>query len=815
MRSYFLPRLLSFLLIAMPFFARAQNCQLSIQANTNMPVIVKFGPTMLTPVAGYNGLPLPGNCNQWTISFSGSAGPFSKAVFTNETAPGGTTTITNPGTISINGRTIGNTGMQLPVSGNFNIQLFGPSGTPITVKLNMQSSGNNGGGGPDVNPGNGDIQNADLNTYKMGSAVYDAIALASNGNQALKIKILAQYANVDPTQIATAYANNRFLYPLALQLSAGGAPESAFNLQSALSAAGGLNVTDFAVALTDFIVKRTKEELNAAFFVKLKTTLEDPKFNDLRIMFPQTYRSLLLIGDDIYNYNRYLTTLKENFEADLNALPDNFPALVENNEDFFNQYPMLKATLLSGNYMAKSLLINKENPGIMIEHFPAEYFAQQGVNPNFAASISALQLFSVSLKDTASGAEASYWASTAIVRQMLQNDSSFKYYLGLLYQKASTTYASATFKNGMTLASVINKVPVDSYFMYKGFISELTSKTNALNNMLRSYSKASNDSLAVEQYYSYYNASLDILEYSTKALQLPYIHEPLPAGVKNVFTVAQAAGELVVDINRKRYASAVANAVTIYDLVRNRHHDTEVNRLQGIVVSAQRAGNQVEAAQAQANLDKTKNTPAVSQAFFRYGTFMATMLDAKSSDEMQDAIENFALPAGSSRIKRETPFNVSVNAYCGLYGGYERITPNPRNDDFKLNSFGLTAPVGIAISTGKRRFLDIHTKTNPMNHWSYSAFVSLIDLGAIASYRFENDTAQVPEIQLKNILSPGLFLSVGLPKCPISVNLGAQMGANLRSISSAGADYENSIYWRYSLSICVDIPVLNLYTKSN
>jgi hypothetical protein len=63
-------------------------------------------------------------------------------------------------------------------------------------------------------------------------------------------------------------------------------------------------------------------------------------------------------------------------------------------------------------------------------------------------------------------------------------------------------------------------------------------------------------------------------------------------------------------------------------------------------------------------------------------------------------------------------------------------------------------------------------------------------------------------------VSPGLFWSVGIPKTPISVNLGAQFGPNLRKVNDTTNDFSEKAYVRYSMSICVDIPLLNLYSKT-
>jgi hypothetical protein len=120
-------------------------------------------------------------------------------------------------------------------------------------------------------------------------------------------------------------------------------------------------------------------------------------------------------------------------------------------------------------------------------------------------------------------------------------------------------------------------------------------------------------------------------------------------------------------------------------------------------------------------------------------------------------------------------------------------------------SYGLTAPVGVALSCGHGwRYA-----------WSTSIFFSFVDVGAIAAFRFQGDSTieQIPSaIQLKDIVSPGIIISFGLPCCPISINAGYQMGPNLFSVASTSNDYRNMPYHRVSGSVCVDIPLIDFYT---
>ncbi len=108
-------------------------------------------------------------------------------------------------------------------------------------------------------------------------------------------------------------------------------------LSKATLAVGGMDVTNFALGLSDFLMERTKTELNNVFFVRFREQLNREEMKDLKILFPATVAVLNLIGDEIYQYDLYLTGLRVAFEKDLNALLKNIPAVVENHksEEFF------------------------------------------------------------------------------------------------------------------------------------------------------------------------------------------------------------------------------------------------------------------------------------------------------------------------------------------------------------------------------------------------------------------------------------------------------------------------------------------------
>ncbi len=577
------------------------------------------------------------------------------------------------------------------------------------------------------------------------------------------------------------------------------------------SSLGGISIpNEILLGVTDWIVKRTKQELSVYFFDHFKKQIE--KYPDLRTVFPQTYRSLEVLGEEIYNYQRYLKVFRAAFQNDARQLTNNFPSILENHPEFFEKHPELAATLNSGFYVANALQ-DKMHPGVILNDYPSEFM--DPLDPNWKGALQTLQLISASLRDTASEShpDSVYWVSSKQIKELVKDKVAFKIYLGLIYQQARTKYDSIQFetKNGdTTLVGIFDKMALkyDSvYSNYSGFIMHFSEKTNKLNTLIKDHKVADNDSSAFQLYYDYYNAVIDLLQQCTEISKLPFIKERIPDladTLKKYFDVVHTSADLFLNIKEHNYSSAVANAVHIYDLVK--------------ATPGQEASEDTFFSVAFRDTLRTFNQAKGN--LLRYGAFLAAISEADKPEEVQKVIETFALPQGSSRIKRQSIFNVSLNAYCGLFVGNEVIKEvDPKNPFEHFNSFGLTAPIGISISKGYQ-YLPWPISEIPLfNHsevgWASTWFISLVDLGSVAAYRFSNETAeQVPTIQLGDIFPPGLFWSLGVPKSPLSFTLGAQVGPNLRKVNDTKNDYSNNTYIRYSVSTCVDLPILNLYTKS-
>jgi len=173
---------------------------------------------------------------------------------------------------------------------------------------------------------------------------------------------------------------------------------------------------------------------------------------------------------------------------------------------------------------------------------------------------------------------------------------------------------------------------------------------------------------------------------------------------------------------------------------------------------------------------------------------------AKDSKDVEKAIESFALPSGSYSIKRSSAFNVSLNSYPGILAAYDFTQIEGKS----TSAFapGFTAPVGLSVAFGNVRLL---------GNTSLGIFVPLIDIGAVTRLHLDGDssTETLPELNFKNIFSPGLYLTVGIAKSPFSVNFGGQYGPELKKIGS-DINYQS---FRLGIGLTIDIPLFNLYTR--
>lgn len=391
-----------------------------------------------------------------------------------------------------------------------------------------------------------------------------------------------------------------------------------------------------------------------------------------------------------------------------------------------------------------------------------------------------------------------YWVPADEILDMIDNSDPtlLTIYLGLVYQKVNPIKIKES--GTLTYGDLIKNVSEA-----KEFIENIVEQIKISQEELNAIRLKTTIEITLDDYIKYLDSSVRVLRiFSDSNLVKNYISSLPDSDMQrkkmeffwkqydSILEGVNATYSIYVNAKQKNYSLVVSNVRTLYQMRYNskvltdNEHIEKINRVISFLIEK--------------------------------GQFISSVAEAKSSEEVYNAIDKFAAPIGSSRTKRLSKSNIALNAYCGLFLGHEQL--QKIDDNHVFNTYGITAPIGISISQGHRIFpwpLNQIGKSREQG-WSSTWFISLIDIGAIAAYRFTNTTAeQVPTIELKDIVSPGLFWSLGIPKTPLSLNFGAQIGPNLRKVNDTINDYSNTTYIRYSFSIVVDIPLLNFHTNSN
>ncbi len=612
---------------------------------------------------------------------------------------------------------------------------------------------------------------------------YDALALAGTLNEDdfftldssanSSLSILAKYYDGRNKQLGVRafrdyFQKNDFLKSFFPQ--GGSAGISTFDLSGVKPAKfspagiGGLNVVNVADGLAKFLVDRTKAEISLAFFREFKDELTKEENEPFGLLFPQTYATLVVVDEDIYNYPRYLQSLQSAYRKDLGNLFPNVSRLLNLPKyDAFFKGDIVRS-LVRQSMVPAQMFVTGEHPAVILNHLARVDFKHNKLT-NLEGSFKLLNLFSQSLiaRDSTRG----QWISISDLDALLTMKHALDIYAGLLFQQAG----------GLTFDR-IGGGKVSFQQILKGFrdannglrslgvrLERFVSRANSIDETIGGNALAPGITMkSSPNYFSMSQSVLDLVREGSEFVR----DNNLATEKDTLFLQSMAyANELALDARQKNYGSAVINMV-------------------GLLYNA---------------LDEKKFKLPKAKVL-KYGSFMAAVAKAETADDIQKAIEAIALPVGSSSHKKLAKFNISLNTYVGGFYGTEKLDDLAELSDADV--FGVWAPLGIAFSWGLSK----------LDHGSLSLFATLIDIGAVTAFRFQDETESLPEIQLKNIFAPGFYLNYGLPKVPLTIGAGLQWGPNLRKITKETLSVTGTNGYRISVVAAVDIPILNFYTAA-
>lgn len=650
--------------------------------------------------------------------------------------------------------------------------------------------------------------------YEAGYIYYDAIKLDVSTDVKLKRKILDSY-KVDWTNPDS----NPYLSSLIRSCTSN---EHNLTLPSLLTNLGNTDVTTFAAGLARFLAERAKEELNEAFFSKMKEQLN--AYPELKTVFPKTSSFLNII--ETYSYASVFQVLKESFETDVQNLAVNLynikdltsadckeevicgvgkkdckpyndcEARLQTLNDFFKTEV--------GQWLGLGLFTVKEtqqssNPAALIKSVTGslEFKALKGflqTNDHLSYNItSSIELGNFISQSLISKTDQQTWINPQELNVLFKNDNTTKIYLGLLLamcQKGDVTIDYYDSKNSVVSLKSILLTSYINFTDIVNLIKNTHTVFNSANNAVRKIVAASDKSVesdpqSLYTYYRTFTASLKPIIHSQ--LLKTYISDKFCEQYDTIEKYLNPSIDLVYHISTKKYSAAVYDASIL------------LSNINGFVDSK-----------------KKHSLKPVTKSFVKYGILISTVANAQTSDEVKQAIEASVLPVGSSSIKRKSAWSISINSYVGPFYGiaHSTVQDTLRNSSTKkldtitkavtYKTFGLSAPIGLSFNRGFKC------------GWGITLSVQVLDLGALVNfYLTEGDKASLPadfKIKLSDILSPGIQLAINIPKTPLTIMGGVQYVPALHNASqiSSNPAVLSPVAWRGQISIVVDIPLYNL-----
>lgn len=396
--------------------------------------------------------------------------------------------------------------------------------------------------------------------------------------------------------------------------------------------------------------------------------------------------------------------------------------------------------------------------------------------------------------EIAKGVGVDRWISREQFRQVMEDTLSRAAYLGLLYQRL----ANATDSEYVTPEGIAQVSTQLIYTIYD--IDDLKATLK--------YKKNLGKRITFQDYYPFIRSTVDFLN---TIINAPIGEQPLSAKyeeLKDFASISDQSLALFENIFAKDYGKSIQNLVNMFSYI----WAIDVLDAQEDQRLIQDLRNQIALGGSNESYEKQlrkleRKTDRLKKALLTYGSFMAEIVAAEDANAVKAALKAAAVPPGSSSVKRTSKWNLALNAYFG--GGYYRETLNtdalPKEEQTS-GSIGLSVPVGLTLTRG----------SIGLKNWSYSLFMPILDLGVVTAFRIdeqnENRSGDLPELSFSNLIAPGAYFIVNVPKSPFSISAGAQFGPQVRTITVNGADIQSSA-WRYGVTATIDVPIFNLFNR--
>jgi len=522
-------------------------------------------------------------------------------------------------------------------------------------------------------------------------------------------------------------------------------------------------------AVGTLIAERFKEDLTTIYLTKFKDKLEKSEFyNEIKILFPATTQ--LLDQVDIFTYFSLGNQWKSAFQKDLDAMPDNLMAFMDKIEADHPDW--IKPGLVP--YLELTIEVGVR---LLYGYHPVEIlnaldiaFSGKKADPDYQLIYQALHtanLFQENLQrveQSSAGQDtpktAITWINFSEFENLLVKPKGLEYFLALIYLQDKDFFSQ----------SKVGELMVKSQDFLEHYLNPCLDILNRIK-ILEEKSTSTK-----EDYLTYMELAVALFQ-DTYTLIAPEGKES-PV----IFEIVESTLDIFQSIYQKDYYGVIADALFILD--------------------------KIEA-------DNTNEVTGGMRAVRSFAAFIEGLASAQNTDQMKGVISDIILPPGGFMTNRTSKFSISITAHPGVYAGAESL--DPQGDSLAAGQprwgsvVGFTAPLGVEFCFGS---------LGKSHKSSLGLFASLVDLGAVVSYRLtqkKDEYDGLPDdISLKQVFSPGLSLNIGFKNSPLTLGIGWQYTPELRKITVTAdqgqpvAEIKTNTH-RLFLRLSWAIPLIHIY----
>jgi len=514
--------------------------------------------------------------------------------------------------------------------------------------------------------------------------------------------------------------------------------------------------TNLIDALGTVIAQRFKEDVTTIYITKFKKELgATDVFKRIKVLLPKTAN--MIIKDDPFSYFSLGSQWKIAFQNDLDHLPEN---LVKYIKKFYPKiaagklFPYLEMAALTGGKLLQGYHLT-DIIGYLDVKFKLEaqqQGAQQEIYKKIHEDIHFIDLFQENLQRLDNNNTFNSWIDFNQLAQLVDTENGMSYFLALVYLQDKDFFDNKT----VTLDNkthTLTELLKDSGNFFKNHVFP------AYQDLVALAALDNKSPAGTEEMVNYLQHVVNIFKNVYTIFK--------PQGKSLVLEILQGGVDLYRCIVKKEYYKIIAGAFYVLEQL-------------------------------------TAKDKKFHAALMKFAEFIEGLAGAKTADEMRGVISGVVLPPGGFMAKRTSKFSFTITAHPGLFAGAEKAIKHQTNEPDWGFSYGFTAPVGFELCWGSRK---------PKFISSLGVFATLVDLGAVVSYRLpqSDQYSGLPDsITLKQVFSPGLSLNLGLKNSPITVGLGLEYTPELRKITEESGNDIKANTWLYYLRVSWDLPLINI-----